>query len=66
MPFLGLVAASALFLAAILVVGRFPLRAVILVPLAFAAAEMLVLSLLFDVLVEREIVGRIAWSFLGY
>jgi TctA family transporter len=66
MPFLGLVLASGVFLAVFLAVSRFPTRIVLLLPAVFVALEALVLSLIFDVLAQREVVGRIAWSFLGY
>ena len=66
MPFVGLVAASWVFLAAFLAFTRFPWQAVILVPTVFAAAQAGVLATLFDVLAEREIVGRIAWGYMGY
>jgi hypothetical protein len=66
MPVVGLIAASGLFVAGILVLNRFSWSQSLAVAVGFVALETVILAAIFDVLTEREMVGRIAWSWLGY
>ena len=49
-----------------LVIDRVAWPRAVAVGLALGAAQWAVLSLVFDVLIEREIVGRLGWYLLGY
>jgi hypothetical protein len=65
-PFLGVIAASGLFVAGVMVAERFRVDVAIATALALGVAQWAVLSLVFDVLVEREVIGRVVWALLGY
>jgi TctA family transporter len=65
-PIIGLIPASVAFIAAFLKRSGLRLRSAIAVALAIGGLQVLLLATVFDVLVERELIGRIAWWSLGY
>ena len=65
-PFIGLIAASVLFVAAVLVLDNVAWPRAAMTGLALGAIQWAVLSMVFDVLIEREIIGRVGWYLLGY
>jgi hypothetical protein len=65
-PWIGLVLASAAFVAAFFYRHRMSVAATAGVAAAFGLMEAGVLASVFDVFVEKEIVGRAIWLWLGY
>lgn len=65
-PLLGLVPASAAFVAAWFFRRGIGVATTALVTLVFGLTQAGVLATVFDVLVEREILGRALWLWLGY
>jgi TctA family transporter len=64
-PLIGLTASSGLFLMLMLQALRIRLAPALLATLAFLALQFLLLSIAFDIAVERDILGRAAWWILG-
>ena len=65
-PIVGLIASSFLFVATAMRLSGSGLRQALAVAGVLAAAELAVLTMVFDVIIEREIVGRLLWAVLGY
>ncbi len=65
-PAIGVIAASFGFCLYLLWAIGIRLRVACAAAFLFAAFLFLILSVLFDIIVEREIIGRILWSFMGY
>jgi hypothetical protein len=65
-PLVGLPVAAVGFITAVLTAIGIGAGRAFLVALIFGLLQSAMLSALFDVLVEREIIGRIAWDLLGY
>lgn len=64
-PLIGLTASSAIFLLLMLHALRIRLAPAIVATAAFIALQFLLLSIAFDIAIERDIVGRTAWWILG-
>lgn len=65
-PFLGLPVATTGFVARMLNLKGVDWPRAILLALAFCVVQLMILSLVYDILVEREIIGRVMWLALGY
>jgi putative tricarboxylic transport membrane protein len=65
-PIVGLPVATFGFAAVLLWRAGISLRATVLSALVLCAVQLTILGMVFDVLVERDIIGRIAWAALGY
>lgn len=64
-PLIGLVPSSCIFLALMLHALRMSLLRVATVALIFAALQFTLLSIVFDIRIERDILGRALWWALG-
>ncbi|MCC6983506.1 MAG: tripartite tricarboxylate transporter permease [Bauldia sp.] len=65
-PYFGLTVSSMAMAVAMLIAGGANIYKSILAALAFGALQFTLLAWLFDIVVEREIIGRFAWRFLGF
>jgi putative tricarboxylic transport membrane protein len=65
-PFLGVTLSSFLYVAALLKRSGLALPRSIAVAAIYSALQLLLLASVFDVLVQREILGRLFWEALGY
>jgi hypothetical protein len=65
-PLIGLPVAAVGFVTAVLMAIGIGGGRALLLALTFGLLQSALLAALFDVLVEREIIGRIAWDLLGY
>jgi hypothetical protein len=65
-PLVGLPVASFVFAAVLLRRAGMAAVGAVLAALALCIVQLVLLGAVFDVLVEREVVGRIAWALLGY
>lgn len=65
-PFLGIVVASLAYVTAVLRRTGISYTNAILVAIGCGVLQLVLLVTVFDVLVEREIIGRMLWAALGY
>jgi putative tricarboxylic transport membrane protein len=65
-PFLGIVVSSLAYVTAVLRRTGISYTNAILVAIGCGVLQLVLLVTVFDVLVEREIIGRILWAALGY
>jgi hypothetical protein len=65
-PVVGLPVATMVFAAILLRRAGIGLFSAVAAALVLTVVEVVLLETVFDVLVEREIIGRIAWLLLGY
>jgi hypothetical protein len=65
-PVFGMVAAGAGFIFALLVAAKVKAWRAALAAAIYFALQLGVLATIFDVMVEKEIVGRIVWSFMDF
>jgi hypothetical protein len=65
-PIMGFLVAGGLFIVAVLRSIGVAWSSAILLSAAFSFMEFGLLSVVFDVIVEKEIMGRIAWWFLDF
>jgi len=65
-PIIGVIASSFVFVAAAMRFGGARLVYAVTAAGVLAVAELAVLTMVFDVIIEREIVGRVVWALLGY
>jgi hypothetical protein len=65
-PAIGVIGASFGFCLYVLRTMGISMRAALIASVTFSGFLLAVLSLLFDVIVEREIIGRIAWWLIGF
>jgi hypothetical protein len=65
-PYFGLTVSSMAMAAGMLVAGGARIHRAILAALVFGALQFALLGWLFDIVVEREIIGRLAWRLLGF
>jgi hypothetical protein len=63
-PFLGIIPASFAFVLYVLVRQGYSWWSALLTTVVFCALEFAFVSSVFDVMIEREIIGRIAWAIL--
>jgi TctA family transporter len=65
-PFLGLIVCSIGLGLGMMLAGGVSLRNSVLTSVAFGGLQLLLLATIFDIVVEREIIGRLAWYLLGF
>lgn len=65
-PYVGLFVSSFVMAVWMLVAGGARVHRALLAALVFVALQFAFLNWLFDIVVEREIIGRIAWRMLGF
>lgn len=65
-PYIGLIVSSMLMAVGMLLAGGVKLWRALVAALVFGAIQLAFLNWLFDIVVEREIIGRIAWRMLGF
>ncbi|MEX0853990.1 MAG: tripartite tricarboxylate transporter permease [Bauldia sp.] len=65
-PLIGLIASSFVFVAAAMRLNGSRMSPALIAALVLALSELAVLTLVFDVIIEKEIVGRVLWAILGY
>jgi hypothetical protein len=66
MPFIGILPASFTYIVAVLIKTDVRPRIAVLIAIGCCLAQLALFASVFDVLVEREILGRILWAALGY